>query len=131
MSRKASRYQVHRAALRGGGDGARTVSGVVPLTAILTIALTSQPPCCIERRAKRSLARQLMVASMESGERTSAFWMAEATRAKAMAEPMKNPLAKRGMERIAECYEGFARRAESLTGQSLTAGASRGRLPIS
>ena len=51
---------------------------------------------------------------MESGERTSAFWMAEAARASAMAEPMKNPLAKRGMEQIARCYEDFARRAEKL-----------------
>lgn len=56
---------------------------------------------------------------MESGERTSAFWMAEAARASAMAEPMKNPLAKRGMEQIARCYEDFARRAEKLTRQSL------------
>ena len=58
-----------------------------------------------------------MVASMELEERTSAFWMAEAARANAMAEPMKNPLAKRGMEHIAKCYEGFARRAESLARQ--------------
>ena len=56
---------------------------------------------------------------MELGERTSAFWMAEAARASAMAEPMKNPLAKRGMEQIARCYEDFARRAEKLTRQSL------------
>ena len=32
---------------------------------------------------------------------------------------MKNPLAKRGMEQIARCYEDFARRAEKLTRQSL------------
>ena len=51
---------------------------------------------------------------MELGERTSAFWMAEAARASARAEPMKNPLAKRGMEQIARCYEDFARRAEKL-----------------
>ena len=49
---------------------------------------------------------------MGSGERSPAFWMAEAARAKATAETMKNPLAKRGMETIAASYEAFARRAE-------------------
>jgi hypothetical protein len=68
---------------------------------------------------------------MESRERTSAFWMAEAARAHAMAVTMKNPLAKTGMERIAECYEGFARRAEMLTRQSLSAGALGRGPPIS
>jgi len=41
--------------------------------------------------------------------------MAEAARAKATAETMKNPLAKKGMESIAANYEAFARRAELLT----------------
>ena len=50
--------------------------------------------------------------AMESKERSPAFWMAEAARTHASAETMKNPLAKRGMEHIAECYEGLARRAE-------------------
>ena len=59
---------------------------------------------------------------MESGERTSAFWMAEAARASAMAEPMKNPLAKRGMEQIARCYEDFARRAEKRLGKASVLG---------
>jgi hypothetical protein len=49
---------------------------------------------------------------MESKERSPAFWMAEAAGTHANAETMKNPLAKMGMERIAECYQGFARRAE-------------------
>jgi hypothetical protein len=39
---------------------------------------------------------------------------------------MKNPLAKRGMEHIAASYEAFARRAERLARQGLTA--RRGRL---
>jgi hypothetical protein len=68
---------------------------------------------------------------MESRERTLAFCMAEAARAHAMAVTMKNPLAKTGMERIAECYEGFARRAEMLTRQSLSAGALGRGPPIS
>ena len=37
------------------------------------------------------------------------------------AETMKNPLAKRGMEHIAACYEGFAKRAEKQPRQSLAA----------
>src|ERR1700729_3388501 len=55
------------------------------------------------------------VVSMDSGERSSAFWMAEAARARTCAETMKNPLAKKGMECIAGSYEAFARRAERLT----------------
>ena len=50
--------------------------------------------------------------AMESKERSPAFWMAEAARTQASAETMKNPLAKTGMEHIAECYESFAKRAE-------------------
>lgn len=52
---------------------------------------------------------------MELGERGSAFWMAEAARAQTFAKTMKNPLAKKGMESIAACYEGFARKAKELT----------------
>jgi hypothetical protein len=52
---------------------------------------------------------------MELGERGPAFWMAEAARAKTSAKTMTNPLARKGMESIAACYEGFARRAEKLT----------------
>jgi hypothetical protein len=47
-------------------------------------------------------------------ERDSAFWMAEAARTQTFAKTMKNPLAKKGMESIAACYEGFARRARVL-----------------
>jgi hypothetical protein len=67
--------------------------------------------------------------AMESKERSPAFWMAEAARTHANADTMKNPLAKMGMERIAECCEGFARRAEMMTRRSLSAGAS-GSPPI-
>ena len=63
----------------------------------------------------------LTVVSMDSGERSSAFWMAEAARAKECAETMKNPLAKKGMENIAGSYEAFARRAERLTRPGLAA----------
>jgi hypothetical protein len=52
---------------------------------------------------------------MESGERSSKFWLAEAARAQASAETMKNPLAKRGMERIAASYEAFARRSVTVS----------------
>jgi hypothetical protein len=62
--------------------------------------------------------------AMELAERSPAFWKAEAARAQASAETMKNPLAKKGMEHIAECYEGFARRAEKLPRQK-TRGAAR------
>jgi hypothetical protein len=62
-----------------------------------------------------------MVVSMGSEERDPAFWMMEAARAQASAETMKNPLAKKGMQRIAGCYQGFARRAEKLTRQRLAA----------
>jgi hypothetical protein len=59
--------------------------------------------------------------AMESEERSSEFWKAEATRAHTTAGQMKNPLAKKGMEHIAACYEGFARRAENLPRQGLAA----------
>jgi hypothetical protein len=58
---------------------------------------------------------------MELGERGSAFWMAESARAQTFAETMKNPLAKKGMESIAACYEGFARRAKKLTREGVAA----------
>ena len=58
---------------------------------------------------------------MESNERSPEFWMAEAARTHASAETMKNPLAKKSMEHIAACYEGFARRAEQLTRTGLAA----------
>ena len=58
---------------------------------------------------------------MESNERSPEFWMAEAARTHASAETMKNPLAKKGMEHIAECYEGFARRAEKRPRQGRAA----------
>jgi hypothetical protein len=51
---------------------------------------------------------------MDSGERSSDFWMAEAARATESAVKMKNPLARRGMEHIAASYKAFARRAEGL-----------------
>jgi hypothetical protein len=62
---------------------------------------------------------------MESGERSSAFWLAESARAQASAETMKNPLAKRGMEHIAASYEAFARQAERLTRQLTAQRSSR------
>ena len=34
---------------------------------------------------------------------------------------MKNPLAKKGLEHIAACYDGFARRAEKRPRQKLAA----------
>ena len=40
--------------------------------------------------------------------------MAETDSTQTFAETMKNPLAKKGMESIAACYEGFARRAKEL-----------------
>jgi hypothetical protein len=40
--------------------------------------------------------------AVESQERSPEFWMAEAARTHASAETMKNPLAKKGMEHIAE-----------------------------
>ena len=58
---------------------------------------------------------------MGSSERSPAYWMAEAARTHASAETMKNPLAKRGMEHIAACYEGFASRAEKQPRQRLAA----------
>jgi hypothetical protein len=56
---------------------------------------------------------------MESQERSPGFWKAEAARARTTAGQMKNPLAKTDMEHIAECYEGFARRAEKRPRQRL------------
>jgi hypothetical protein len=58
---------------------------------------------------------------MESNERSPAFWMAEAARTHASAETMKNPLAGKSMEHIAQCYEGFARRAEKQPRQGRAA----------
>jgi hypothetical protein len=52
---------------------------------------------------------------MQLEERDPGFWMAEAARTQACAKTMKNPLAKKGMESIAACYEDFARRAKELT----------------
>jgi hypothetical protein len=59
--------------------------------------------------------------AMESEERSSEFWKAEAARAHTTAGQMKNPLAKKGMEHIAACYEGFARRAEKQPRQGRAA----------
>jgi hypothetical protein len=70
-----------------------------------------------------------MVVSMDSVERSSECWMAEAVRAKEIAVKMKSPLAKMGMERIAECYEGFARRAKGLA-LSARPSLSRGSPPM-
>ena len=58
---------------------------------------------------------------MESQERSPGFWKAEAAKARTTAGQMKNPLAKKGMEHIAACYDGFARRAEKLPRQKLAA----------
>jgi hypothetical protein len=58
---------------------------------------------------------------METQERTPGFWKAEAAKARTTAGQMKNPLAKKGMEHIAACYDGFARRAEKRPRQRLAA----------
>ena len=76
-------------------------------------------------RQTREPTSGMELRAMGSSEGSPAFWMAEAARTHASAETMKNPLAKRGMEHIAACYEGFARRAEKQPRQSLSAGASR------
>ena len=65
--------------------------------------------------------------AMKSKERSPAFWMAEAARTQASAETMKNPLAKTGMEHIAECYESFAKRAENSLAKDARCSVGRNR----
>ena len=50
---------------------------------------------------------------METQERSPEFWRAEAVRARTSAGQMKNPLAKKGLEHIAACYDGFARKPKN------------------